>query len=287
MIPILPALLPGAVGAHQDQRPPSAIGRRARLNLTFAYRKGRTILVDGYAEPPFRLTRGFPEGRGVHMVLASSAPGVFGGDVLEQSIRIGRGAQVRLTSQSAQQVHPTREASAAQFTARFDIEDEGQLQCFWDPVIPFAGARLNQRFEIRVEGDGQLLWSDALMCGRHATGERWMFAFLGHEFTVMRGDTLEYLERYRVEPAVRDVARSWITAQAAYVGTTVVTGPAVAPDFPECLQADLEAINGIRVGVARLDSRLLLVRLLGWSGPAFHAARIRTSDAVIRQAVRP
>jgi urease accessory protein UreH len=119
------------------------------------------------------------------------------------------------------------------------------------------------------------------MCGRHGRGERWMFATLVHHFTVTRDGVLEYLERYRVEPARRDVTRSWVAGRATYFGTTLASGSEVESELPEQLQADLEAIGGIRPGVARLDARLLLVRLMGWSGPSFHAARIRTRDALL------
>src|SRR3981081_3974478 len=96
-----------ALADRRDQRTASAVGRHARLELTFAYRMGRTVLREAYAEPPFRVGRCFPEGRDLHMIVAASAPGVFGGDCLQQTIRVERGARVRLTSQSALQVHPT------------------------------------------------------------------------------------------------------------------------------------------------------------------------------------
>lgn len=41
------------------------------------------------------------------MIMASSAPGIFGGDRFQQRIRLEPGARVRLTSQSALHVpHP-------------------------------------------------------------------------------------------------------------------------------------------------------------------------------------
>jgi urease accessory protein UreH len=96
-----------------DHRAIGAVGRHARLDLVFVRRAGRTVLADAYAEPPFRVGRCFAEGEGLHLILASTAPGVFGGDSLHQSIRVGRGARVRLTSQSAMQVHPSPDGARA------------------------------------------------------------------------------------------------------------------------------------------------------------------------------
>src|SRR5262245_18831892 len=91
-------------GCSHDSRPVASVGRQARLHLRFACRAGRTTLVHAYAEPPFRVGRCFAAGDGVHMIMATTAPGVFGGDCLEQRIHLEAGTSVRLTSQSSLQV---------------------------------------------------------------------------------------------------------------------------------------------------------------------------------------
>jgi len=48
-------------------------------------------------EPPFRVGRCFPDGGALHMIMAASSPGIFGGDWLQQIIHVGPGARVRLT----------------------------------------------------------------------------------------------------------------------------------------------------------------------------------------------
>jgi urease accessory protein len=214
------------------------------------------------------------------MILASSAPGVFGGDGLQQIIRVERGARVRLTSQSALQVHPAPGGTLARLLMTCHIEDDAQLQCQWDPLIPFAGARVDQQIEVCIGGRGMLYWSDALMCGRQARGERWMFASLAHQITVSRGGALEYMERYRLEPNARDVSRLWVAAEASYLGTTLVTGPDIESDAAELLHAELAALTSVRAAVDRLDSRSLLVRLMGPSGPSFHQARLQVARAL-------
>ena len=176
------------------------VGRHARLDLTFLYRHGRTVLAEAYAEPPFRVGRWFAQGDDLHMILTSSAPGAFGHDHLRQIVRVGRGAHVRLTSQSALQVHPSPDGATTHLHSSYDVADGAHLHCHWRPLIPFAGARLEQRIEVKIAGGGYLYWSDALMSGRHAHGERWTFASLAHEIAVSRDGSLEYLERYRVQP---------------------------------------------------------------------------------------
>lgn len=255
------------------------IGRHARLELTFGFRNGRTFLRDAYAEPPFRAGRCFPDGAGLHMIIASAAPGAFGGDCLHQIIRVERGACVRLTSQSALQVHPTPDEATAQLRSAYHVEDEATLHCHWDPLIPFAGARVDQRIAAHIAATGRLYWSDALMCGREARGERWKFASLAHELRVSRAGALEYLERYRIHPGEDDLSRPWIVDDAAYLGTILASGWDVDADAAGRLQAELAEIIGARAGADRLDHGLLLVRLMAASGPPFHRARMRVAQA--------
>ena len=76
--------------AVADRRGIEDVGRHARLEIRFAWRGGRTVIAEAYAEPPFRVGRCFQEGSSLHMIMTSSAPGIFGGDCLQQTIRVMR-----------------------------------------------------------------------------------------------------------------------------------------------------------------------------------------------------
>jgi urease accessory protein len=263
----------------RDSRPASAIGRRARLELVFAYRRGRTVLTDAYAEPPFRVGRSLEAGPYAYVILAWCGPGVFGGDALEQRIRVERGARVLLVSQAALQVHPTASADPAVVESRFEIESEGELDCFWDPMIPFAGARLVQRIDIESARDSRLFWSDALMAGRTGHGESWQFDDLAHQLRLRVDGRLVYLERYRLTPRSRPLDGTWMAGGAQYVGTTLVLDRQVSAEASWRLQQELGAIADVRAGVDCVAPDLLVGRVLAVRGPQFAAAR-----AVFRRA---
>jgi urease accessory protein UreH len=263
-------------GAEEiDQRVASRIGRQARLELVFATRGGRTVLAHAYGEPPFRVGQTFPEGAGLHMILASSAPGIFGGDLLEQRVHLERGARVRLTSQSALQVHPSPVSEAARLHSVYVLDEGAQLQCEWDLLIPFADSRLTQRIEIRAAAAATLYWSDALMSGREGRGERWRFSTLDHELRLLRAGSLDYLERYQISPASASVARPWIASDSCYFGTILQSGSGRDPQAADELHRDLAGSSGLRAGVDLLEEGLTLVRLMAKSGVVFHEARAR------------
>ena len=111
------------------------------------------------------------------------------------------------------------------------------------------------------------------MSGRQARSERWQFTSLAQEIALSRDGSLEYLERYRIQPSELAVSRPWAAGDASYLGTTLMTGRPIEPGVAERLHIELGRIAGVRAAADRHDDRLLLIRLLGVSGPAFHEAR--------------
>ena len=263
-----------------DRRETTSVGRHGRLELVFARRGDRTILAHAYAEPPFRVGRTFADGDTAHMILATVAPGVFGGDCLRQSISVESGARVRLTSQSALQIHPSAAAECARVESAYVVEDEADLQCEWDPLIPFAGARFDQRINVRLGERTRFWWSDAAMAGRNARGERWAFRHLSHELVVRRSEALEYVERYRLEPDVERPDRAWVARDACYFGTVLASGSEVESSAAAALHVEINTLDHrVRAAADRLDSRLMLVRLMSTAGVPFREARARAGRA--------
>ena len=73
-----------------------------------------------------------------------------------------------MSSQSALQIHPAA-ARTARSCAAFRVDEDGELLCHWDPIIPFAGARRAARYP--DVDRARLYWSDGLMSGRVSRGE--------------------------------------------------------------------------------------------------------------------
>jgi urease accessory protein UreH len=230
------------------------------------------------------------------MILASSAPGIFGGDCFEQNILVESGARVRLTSQAALQIHPSPDGALSELASRYQVDDRAELICDWDPAIPFALARFVQRIDVRLATTARVLWSDAFMAGRTShqsessgdggedrdCGERWAFTELAHELGVRRDGSLEYLERYRLRPCEQALDRDWIASTASHVGTVVSSGWAVDAAAIADLHTDLSSLSQVRAAVDRLEEQLALVRLIGVGGASFHRARFRAVSSLRR-----
>ncbi|MEQ1913412.1 MAG: urease accessory protein UreD [Vicinamibacterales bacterium] len=268
-----------------DVRATHDVGRKARLELVFGCRNGKTVLTHGYAEPPLRIGHCFESDRGLHLIMASSAPGIFGGDEFESVIRLEAGAVVELTSQSALQVHPSTSGGPARITSRYEIAAGADLRCSWEPLIPFVGSSVIQRFEVDVAEGSQLSWSDGLMSGRRGRGESWQFACVDHELRVRRAGVLAFLERYRVTPQDDDARSRWTVGDAGYIGTLVRAGHGDALAVAEGIHRSLAALGSVPGSADVLDGDLLLARIVAEDGVAFRRAR-RAVDSALLEAIK-
>jgi urease accessory protein UreH len=255
-----------------DRRAGSEIGRAARLELIFGTCDGRTVLEHAYAEPPLRVGPIFPHGSGAHLILASSAPGIFGGDSFEQTIHVRAGAIVRLSSQSALQVHPSVDRRPAVIRSRVIVEPRSELQSLWHPIVPFARSRLDQQVDVDVADTGRLFWSDAMMAGRQGRGERWEFDQVEHELRVRCAGRLIYLERHRIGGG-KPIEHPWVAGDASYFGTVVRVGCGDLPDHGGAIHRALNERDGLRASADLIERDVLLVRIASDNGIAFHAAR--------------
>ena len=240
----------------------------------FEQRRGRTVVAHQYAEPPFRVAPMFDLQGAAYAIVVCAGPGVFGGDRLTQSIHVGRGARVVLTSQAALQIHPAADAPVpAVLRYAYRVDGDGELHCHWDPVIPFTGSRVDQRFDLQVADDSRLYWSDAVMAGRVSRGEAWRFAALAHELVLRVGARPAYLERYAIVPDDRRMQRTWMAGPATHLATALVRHSALTRETVEDGHRCLAAITDLAAAADLVEPALAVARMIGADGASFARGR--------------
>ncbi|HEX4998205.1 MAG TPA: urease accessory protein UreD [Terriglobia bacterium] len=258
--------------------PPLAeVGRRGRFEITFGVRHGETAILDSYCEVPFKITRLQHKGlAGIpHLILMQSTAGLFGGDTVECAIHVRAGARVLVTQQSATKVHPPapplRGVPAVQITT-IRVESGAELRLYFDPVIPFSGARVSQRVDIELKTGARLHFWEGLMAGRIARGEVWQFDEFASETRVSIDGRLRYLDRFCLAPGDAALVSSWGMGASRYLATGLV-----ARDHAELLSGPLhEALP--RAGVDAPVPELLVARVVETDGVEFHRARSVFAD---------
>ena len=245
--------------------PLEEIGRRGRMDLTFAHQGGQTVLRHAYCEIPFKITRLLNSGDlAPHLILMQCSPGLFGGDEWECSMRLESGARVLITQQSATKVHASGASPAIQRT-HVVVESGAELQLYFEPVIPFANSALRQTTCIDVEPGGRLMFWEGIMAGRIGRGERWQFRELISETVLRLGDNTIYLDRFQLPTGEEDTP--WAMAGCNYLGTGLYIGDE-ASSFAAALH---ERIPG--AGVDTLRSDIAITRFVSAAGPDFHRCR--------------
>ncbi|HEY2384916.1 MAG TPA: urease accessory protein UreD [Terriglobia bacterium] len=245
--------------------PLADVGRRGRLELAFSLQNGQTILRHSYCEVPFKVTRLLSSGDpAAHLMLMHCTAGIFGGDDLECSIRVERGAAVRITQQSATKIHPSEGRTAKQ-NNRIVVEPDAQLEFYLEPAIPFAESSLKQTTRIDVQPGGCLMFWEAVMAGRVGRGERWQFREYASETRLYSGDTLLFLDRLQLPKGFE--GSPWAMSNCDYVGTGLYAGPC-ANDFAAALHEKMP-----EAGIDNPAKDLAVVRVVSVSGPDFHRRR--------------
>jgi urease accessory protein len=234
------------------------------MELAFGLQNGQTILQNAYCEVPFKVTRVLP-GPLAHVILMHSTAGLFGGDDLECSIHVGRGARVRITQQSATKIHPSDDRLALQ-RMNVSVEEHAELHLHMEAIIPFADSRLRQTTQLQVAHGGTLSYWEGFMTGRIGHGESWQFRELASETRLIAHGGLVYLDRFHLTPEFPGRS-GWTMGEANYTGIGLFVGDKARHVASELHRALTDA------GVDALNDQVTVARVVSSTGPDFHTAR--------------
>lgn len=185
---------------------------RLKASLQLEFQKNpatsRTVLTSSLQEPPLRVVRAFPiEDGAVLCHLHNLSGGIFGGDALALSVRVGADANVQLTTTGATRIYRPRENTAvATQHNQIHVEQNGLLEYVPDPLIPFAGSRFSQHTSITLSSGAGLFWWEILAPGREARGEIFQYESLEMKMDIAAEGRPVAAERIRLEPQKHDLS---------------------------------------------------------------------------------
>src|SRR5260221_13128251 len=124
-------------------------------------------MAHAFCEVPSKVTRLHrpPPSDLAHVMLMHCTAGLFGGDRVDTTIRVERGARVLITQQAATKVHPSRDRDAVQTTC-VCVAAGAELHLHLDPLILFAGSRLDHRVTIELEPGPRFSYWESFMAAR-------------------------------------------------------------------------------------------------------------------------
>jgi len=250
-----------AVALAQTPQPgPGDDGWRARLDLRFGHRAGRTELVHRRHEGPLRVQRSFhPEGAPCHSYVLHPPGGVVGGDRLAVDVDVAAGAWALLTSPGATKLYRSL-GPEAQLVQSLQVADGAVLEWFPQEQIAFTGARARATTRIELTGAARCIAWELACLGRPAAGEGFAAGQYRQSLEVWRDGSPLLLEQGRYPGGGEVLEAPWGLAGWSAFATLVAAGAGQAE-----VDAVREAIAGVpgEAGVTRLGELLVL----RWRGP--------------------
>ena len=178
----------------------------ATLWLRFENSHGETALRVKQQQAPWRVIRGFPNASGETLAhLHNVSGGVLDNDDLRLQLEIGPGARAQITTTGATRVYRSRSAEAVALQrTEVTVGERGLLEYLPDPLIPYARSRFRQSTTIELRDEATLFWWETTAPGREAAGEVFEYHALRTSLDLRAGGELVALERYAIEPGIRN-----------------------------------------------------------------------------------
>lgn len=266
--------------------PSSAAGWKARLQLGFGYRDGRTILVHKKHDGPLRVQRPFyPESAGqAHVYILHPPGGVVAGDVLAIDVAFGCGSHGLVTTPSAGRVYRTNQALLPQSQhTRLHIAAGGWGEWLPQENIIFTGALARNVTQVEIEGDGIFIGWEIACLGRPASQEWFEQGELQQLFVLNRDGKPLLRERSLFVGGSALLQAPWGLQGMTSVGTLLCT--ASDPVLLSALKADCDQLSrtepaALSLAVTALPG-LIVVR-----GLAVNAAPLRKGFIACWQRMR-
>lgn len=236
----------------------------ASLDITAAWRDGRTYLKESFWQPPFKIAdvtedRRRPE---LHLMQMSASPGVLAGDHYQIGIRLEDRAAVHWHTQSYQRLFSM--ASPAQQQVRVELAPGASLTYLPHPCVPQARADFRADNRILLSADSRLLWGEIVTCGRKLNGEMFQFSNYRSVTEVFLEGKLILKENMRLMPQCVNPAGIGHCEGYTHQGGLICIDPQLDIErLVSHLPERLAAIPDIDFGITGLQVNGFALRMLG------------------------
>jgi urease accessory protein len=249
----------------------------ALLWLQFEQKHGETLARPRQQDPPWRMVRAFQNSEGEALAhLHNVSGGVLDSDDLRLRVEVGPNARVQLTTTGATRVYRSRSPEAIARQRVDAIVGEGaMLEYLPDPVIPFAHARLRQETSVQLHDGATLFWWETVAPGREASGEVFAYHTLRNSFELVADRRVVAIERFTIEPRLRDPASAARMGQFRHFSTFYVCQPGRSRQSWLQLEAEL---GDLAFDISQLSGTLWGVSTLADCGLVIRGVSLRSRD---------
>jgi urease accessory protein len=237
---------------------PAEARARGAIRARFAKAGARSCVAGLYEAGGLRLR--FPRNAlSCEAVIVNTGGGVIGGDTAELSFVAEAGADVTLTTQSAEKIYRAQNAPAR---IGLDLAAQGDARLEWLPqeTILFDGAKLHRSFALDAHESARVTLLEASVFGRLAMGEQNISGFLADRWRLRRSGQLIFADDLRLEGEIGALLDRKSCGAGARATALLLH---IAPDAEAMLEPLRDSLAGAPcAGGASAWNGLVAVRLL-------------------------
>ncbi len=240
---------------------------------------GRTHIAKQFAPYPFHVCRPFyvtGDAAGMATVYVQScAGGIFEHDRLGLRLQTEQGSQAHVTTSASTIVHSMPLGGARQ-DVNLVAESNSVIEYLPDPMILFAGSRIDSTVNVVMADSARVILSDAFLMHDHRDqGEA--FDWLRSEIVVRDvDDRVLVRDRIRIDGKSMLTKRPGVTGRFAAQASFMCLQRGLTAAMLAPLRVALDAIDDIYAGVSLLPSGVgVFARILAADGIALRAAQLR------------
>ena len=244
----------------------TADGWTARLELEYAARQERTVLVRNRHQGPLVVQRPlYPEGEVCHTCILHPPGGVVGGDRLEIDILAGEKTAALLTTPGATKFYRSAGKKAVQ-EQHLTVSNGALLEWFPQDNILFPGADAIISTRVDLASTAQFMGWEIHCLGLPVNKERFTSGRLQTNLAIYRDSSPLLLDRFRVAEE-KDLDRCAGLRGFPVIATFIATSGKedMLPPLRDLTPREKEALYGVT-----LVDDLLVARYLGHSTFAAH-----------------
>lgn len=170
---------------------------RGRVHLAFCVKAGKTKLVDLHQSGCAKVLLPKNHQDRIDAVIINTAGGVTGGDELTYSAELDAGAELCLTTQTAERIYKSS-GGIGQIDTQFTLGKNAALDWLPQETILFDKSALSRKLRMDMDATASALILEPIVMGRKAMGETLQTCFFTDQWRVTRGGKLAYADALRI-----------------------------------------------------------------------------------------
>jgi urease accessory protein len=175
---------------------------KGRAHLGFVVKAGKTKLSDLHQSGSVKALLPRNHAARIDGVLVNTAGGVTGGDHLQYSAELSEGAELCLTTQTAERIYKAS-ADTGRIETNFKLGAKAALDWLPQETILFEGSALARKITVEMDDTSSVLLLEPIVLGRKAMGETLKRCVLTDQWRVKRGGKLAYADALRITDPTR------------------------------------------------------------------------------------